>query len=167
MALEEMEAVWCCARGLYWLQTHVQSLQIQLNTLDLGSQHPMELTLYISESMYVLGVTTPFLFHWALTDLGAQGKNERKIRMASATAKDLVWQEKMKLNKTVIKFMERSDIRHELGSGSGMFHSYLNSIYPQIVFLLRSLKVLYSFFYNLFGNFTVKLGIKIESLKIC
>lgn len=73
----------------------------------------------------------------------------------------------MKLNQTVIKFMERSDISHELGSGSGMFHSYLNSIYPQIVFLLRSLKVLYFFFYNVFGNFTVKLGINIESLKIC
>lgn len=126
----------------------------------------MELTLYISDSMYVVCVTTPFLFHWALTDLGTQGKNERKIQMASATAKDIVWQEKMKLNKTVIKFMERSDISHDLGSGSGMFHPYLNSIYPQTVFLLRSLKVLY-FFYNLFGNFTVNLGIKIESLKIC
>lgn len=102
----------------------------------------MELTLYISDSMYVVCVTTPFLFHWALTDLGAQGKNERKIQMASATAKDIVWQEKMKLNKTVIKFMERSDISHDLGSGSGMFHPYLNSIYPQTVFLLRSLKVL-------------------------
>lgn len=107
----------------------------------------MELTLYISESMYVLCVTTPFLFHWALPDLGAQGKNERKIQTASATTKDIIWQEKIKLNKTVIKFMKRSDISHDLGSGSGMSHPYLNSIYPQTVFLLRSLKVL--FLYNL------------------
>ena len=54
----------------------------------------MELTLWISQFMHVLCVTTPFLFHWALTDLGAQGKNERKIQTASATAKDIIWQEK-------------------------------------------------------------------------
>lgn len=93
--------------------------------------------------MYVLCVTTPFVFHWALTDLGSQEENERKIQTASATAKDIIWQEKMKLNKTVIKFMKRSDSSHDLGSGSGMSHPYLNYIYTQTVFLLRSLKVLF------------------------
>lgn len=72
----------------------------------------------------------------------------------------------MKLNKTVIKLMERSDISHDLGNGNGMFHPYLNSIYPQTVFLLKSLKVLF-FLITFFGNFTVNLDIKIESLKIC
>lgn len=52
--------------------------------------------------------------------------------MASSTVKNIVWEEKiMKMNETVTKFMGGSDISHDLGIGNGMFHPYLNSIYPQ------------------------------------